>query len=163
MPGEEREVRLELKVLSDVGLVGLPNAGKSSLLRTLSAARPRVGDYPFTTLSPQLGVVDEQDVSGALRGGGYTGPDLRRQRRPRPGQSLPEARGPGPRYSPLVLDASEDPEGADGTLRAELHAAGLSGRPTVTVLNKVDLLDDELRRVPPRDIPRCAAGLREDR
>ncbi len=144
MPGEEREVRLELKVLSDVGLVGLPNAGKSSLLRTLSAAKPRVGDYPFTTLSPQLGVVDEREyrepfvvadipglISGASEGRGLGNRFLRHVARAR--------------VLAVVLDASEDPEGADGTLRAELHAAGLSGRPTVTVLNKVDLLDDELR------------------
>jgi GTP-binding protein len=144
LPGEEREIRLELKVLSDVGLVGLPNAGKSSLLRALSAARPRVGDYPFTTLAPQLGVVDERsyrepfvvaDIPGLIWGAS-------------------EGRGLGNRFLrhvararilTLILDASEDPEGADGILRAELHAAGLSGKPTVTVLNKVDLLDEELR------------------
>jgi GTPase len=144
LPGEEREIRLELKVLSDVGLVGLPNAGKSSLLRTLSAARPRVGEYPFTTLSPQLGVVDERtyrerfvvaDIPGLISGAG-------------------EGRGLGNRFLrhvararllALVLDASEDPEGAEGTLRAELHAARLSEKPTVVVLNKVDLLDEELR------------------
>ena len=144
LPGKEREIRLELKVLSDVGLVGLPNAGKSSLLRTLSAARPRVGEYPFTTLSPQLGVVDERTyrerfvvadipglISGASEGRGLGNRFLRHVARAR--------------LLALVLDASEDPEGAEGTLRAELHAARLSEKPTVVVLNKVDLLDEELR------------------
>jgi GTPase len=144
LPGEERGISLELKVLSDVGLVGLPNAGKSSLLRTLSAARPRVGEYPFTTLSPQLGVVDERTyrerfvvadipglISGASEGRGLGNRFLRHVARAR--------------LLALVLDASEDPEGAEGTLRAELHAARLSEKPTVVVLNKVDLLDEELR------------------
>jgi len=144
LPGEEREIRLELKVLSDVGLVGLPNAGKSSLLRALSAARPRVGDYPFTTLTPQLGVVDDKSnrgrfvvadipglISGASEGRGLGNQFLRHVARAR--------------LLALVLDASEDPEGAEGTLRAELHAARLSEKPVVVVLNKVDLLDEELR------------------
>jgi GTP-binding protein len=144
LPGEEREIRLELKVLSDVGLVGLPNAGKSSLLRALSAARPRVGEYPFTTLTPQLGVVDERTyrerfvvadipglISGASEGRGLGNRFLRHVARAR--------------ILALVLDASEDPEGAEGTLRAELHAARLTAKPMVVVLNKVDLLDEELR------------------
>jgi GTPase len=144
LPGEEREVRLELRSLSDVGLVGLPNAGKSSLLRALSAARPRVGDYPFTTLNPQLGVVDEKTyrnpfvvadipglISGASEGRGLGNRFLRHVARAR--------------LLALVLDVSEDPEGAEATLRAELYAAGLSDRPTVVVLNKIDILDDELR------------------
>jgi GTPase len=144
LPGEEREVRLELRVLSDVGLAGLPNAGKSSLLRALSAARPRVGDYPFTTLTPQLGVVDEKSyrepfvvadipglISGASEGRGLGNRFLRHVARAR--------------LLALVLDASEDPEGAEGILRTELHAAGLSRKPTATILNKIDLLDEELR------------------
>jgi GTP-binding protein len=144
LPGEEREIRLELKVLSDVGLVGLPNAGKSSLLAALSAARPRVGGYPFTTLAPHLGVVDEKsypepfvvaDIPGLILGAS-------------------EGRGLGNRFLrhvararllALVLDASEDPEGAESILRAELHAAGLGKKPTVTILNKVDFLDGELK------------------
>jgi GTPase len=144
LPGEEREVRLELRSLSDVGLVGLPNAGKSSLLRALSAARPKVGDYPFTTLNPQLGVVDEKIyrnpfvvadipglISGASEGRGLGNRFLRHVARAR--------------LLALVLDASEDPEGAEATLRAELYAARLSDRPMVVVLNKIDILDGELR------------------
>ncbi|MDQ3302965.1 MAG: GTPase ObgE [Actinomycetota bacterium] len=144
LPGEEREVRLELRVLSDVGLVGLPNAGKSSLLARLSAARPKVGDYPFTTLTPALGVVDEKTyrdafvvadipglISGASQGRGLGNRFLRHVARAR--------------LLALVLDASEDPEGAEATLRAELYAARLAERPTVVVLNKMDILDEELR------------------
>lgn len=144
LPGEEKEVRLELSVLSDVGLVGLPNAGKSSLLAALSAARPKVGDYPFTTLVPKLGVVDEKTyreafvvadvpglVSGASEGRGLGNRFLRHISRAR--------------LLALVLDAAEDPEGAEAILRTELYAAGLSHKPMVVVLNKVDILDDELR------------------
>lgn len=144
LPGEEKEIQLELRVLSDVGLVGLPNAGKSSLLSRLSAARPKVGDYPFTTLEPKLGVVDEKTyrdsfvvadipglISGASEGRGLGNRFLRHVARAR--------------VLALVLDGSEDPETAEGVLRAELHAAGMSKKPLVVVLNKIDLLDEELR------------------
>lgn len=144
LPGEEKEVRLELRSLSDVGLVGLPNAGKSSLLSSLSAARPKVGDYPFTTLTPALGVVDEKHyrepfvvadipglISGASEGRGLGNRFLRHVARAR--------------LLALVLDASEDPEGAEAILRVELHAAGLYDKPAIVVLNKVDTLDEELR------------------
>ena len=110
----------------------------------MSAARPKVGDYPFTTLTPGLGVVDEKTyrepfvvadvpglISGASEGRGLGNRFLRHVARTR--------------LLVLVLDAAEDPEGSEATLRAELHAAGLSNKPTIVVLNKVDVLDNELR------------------
>lgn len=152
LPGEDREIRLELRVLSDVGLVGLPNAGKSSLLSSFSAARPKVGDYPFTTLTPGLGVVDDRAyrepyvvadipglISGASEGRGLGNRFLRHVARAR--------------LLAIVLDAAEDPEGAEATLRAELYAAGLGDRPSMTILNKVDTLDDELRRYLREEFP----------
>lgn len=144
LPGEERDLHLELRVLSDVGLVGLPNAGKSSLLSALSAAHPKVGDYPFTTLAPKLGVVDGKTVrepfvvadipgliSGASQGRGLGNQFLRHVARAR--------------ILVFVLDASEDPEGSEAVLQAEIAASGLSEKPTAIALNKVDLLDAELR------------------
>lgn len=144
LPGEDREILLELRALSDVGLVGLPNAGKSSLLSRLTAAHPKVGDYPFTTLTPQLGIVDRKTyrkpfavadipglIAGASEGRGLGNRFLRHVARAR--------------LLVLVLDASEDPEASEATLRAELKAAGLSSKPAMVILNKVDLLDDELR------------------
>lgn len=145
LPGDELDVRLELRVLSDAGLVGLPNAGKSSLLSAISAARPRIGDYPFTTLAPRLGVVDEKEVrepfvvadipgliSGASQGQGLGNQFLRHVARAR--------------ILVLVLDASEDPEASEEVLRDELEAARLTEKPTLVALNKVDLLDEELRQ-----------------
>ncbi len=145
-PGERFRLRLELKLIAEVGLIGLPNAGKSTLLRALTRATPKVGDYPFTTLSPQLGIAELDparrmvlaDIPGLIEGasqGAGLGHDFLRHVE---------------RTSVLVhlLDASpadgSDPIAAYRTVRAELAGYGeeLAHKPEIVVLNKVDLLDE---------------------
>jgi GTPase len=144
-PGEERRVDLELRLVADVGLVGLPNAGKSTLLSKLTAARPKVADYPFTTISPNLGVADADEarfvvadvpglIEGAHRGRGLGDRFLRHISRCR--------------VLAYVVDAtSEDPAGDLRTVRGEVdaHDPELPGRPSITVVTKVDLVPE-----PPR-------------
>ena len=143
LPGEEREIELRLKLLADAALVGLPNAGKSSLLTRLSNARPKIAEYPFTTLSPVLGTVEAADgrqlvvadvpglIEGASEGVGLGHEFLAHLERAR--------------LLVHVIDSGEDD--ADErwrTIDAELAAygAGLDQRRQVVVLNKVDLLPD---------------------
>ncbi|MGH2450363.1 MAG: GTPase ObgE, partial [Candidatus Limnocylindria bacterium] len=140
-PGEEREVELELKLIADVGLVGLPNAGKSSLLAAMTRARPKIADYPFTTLTPNLGVagLDERElvvadipglIEGAHRGAGLGEEFLRHVERTR--------------VLVHVIDASRDDPLADvATIEAELAAygRGLAERPRIHALNKIDLAE----------------------
>jgi GTP-binding protein len=138
-PGEEREVELHLKLLADAALVGLPNAGKSSLLARISNARPKVADYPFTTLQPVLGTVESPDgrqlvvadvpglIEGASEGVGLGHEFLAHLERAR---TLVH-----------VVDASRPAAEQWRTIDAELDAygAGLALRPQIVVLNKIDL------------------------
>jgi GTP-binding protein len=144
LPGEERTVWLRLKLIADAGLVGLPNAGKSTFLRAASAATPKVADYPFTTLHPHLGVVDLAenarfvlaDIPGLIEGAS-------------------EGAGLGTRFlghlercAALVhlIDGTEEKPGATyKTVRSELEAygGGLIDKPEFVALNKVDALDPE--------------------
>jgi GTP-binding protein len=140
LPGEEREIELRLKLLADAALVGLPNAGKSSLLTRISNARPKVAEYPFTTLSPVLGTVEASDgrqlvvadvpglIEGASEGVGLGHEFLAHLERAR--------------LLVHVIDSAEDD--ADErwrTIDVELAAygAGLDERPQIVVLNKIDL------------------------
>ena len=144
--GEERWLRLDLKLLADVGLVGLPNAGKSTLLSKISAAKPKIADYPFTTLSPVLGMAswDEYDfvvadvpgiIEGASTGSGLGLDFLRHIERTRVLAHVIDASG-------LVSkDATEDYE----TICRELAAfsPALASRPRVIVASKRDLVREE--------------------
>jgi GTP-binding protein len=145
-PGEERWIWLRLKLIADVGLVGLPNAGKSTLLAATSAAKPKIADYPFTTLTPNLGVVE---LSGNER---FVLADI-------PGliEGAAEGAGIGARFlghiertAVLVhlVDATQEDVGqAWRTIRGELAAygAGLEDKPELLGLNKVDALLPEAR------------------
>ncbi len=146
LPGEEKAVWLRLKLIADVGLVGLPNAGKSTFLAAVSAATPKIADYPFTTLTPNLGVVD---LSAAER---FVLADI-------PGliEGAAEGAGLGVRFlghlercSALIhlVDATgDDVAGAWRTVRAELAAygAGLENKPELVALSKIDALTPEAR------------------
>jgi len=147
-PGDLRMLKLELKVLADVGLLGLPNAGKSTLLRQVSAAEPKVADYPFTTLHPQLGVVRVGPtqsfvmadipglIEGASEGAGLGIRFLKHLSRTRLLLHLVDVAPPDPDIDPLE---------AIDTVVAELeqYSAKLARLPRWLVLNKVDLLDDD--------------------
>lgn len=148
--GERRELRLELKVLADVGLLGLPNAGKSTLIRAVSAARPKVADYPFTTLQPNLGVVRVDDdrsfviadipglIEGAAEGAGLGHSFLRHLQRNRLLLHLVD-------ISPF--DPEADPVHDAQAILEELrkYDPALHAKPRWLVINKIDLLPEEER------------------
>jgi GTPase len=143
LPGEERDLELRLKLLADAALVGLPNAGKSSLLRRISNAKPKVAEYPFTTIAPVLGTVDAPDgrqltvadvpglIEGASEGAGLGHEFLAHLERAR--------------MLVHVIDAADgEPAERWAAIDSELSAygAGLDELPQVVVLNKIDLLSE---------------------
>jgi GTP-binding protein len=148
-PGQERTVRLELKLLADVGLLGFPNVGKSSLITRISAARPKVADYPFTTLVPNLGVVRLSGdrslvvadvpglIEGAHAGAGLGDRFLRHLERTRVLIHLLEVNGEEGR-SPLKDYSKLRKE-------LELYDPALAARPELVAINKVDLADTRKR------------------
>jgi GTP-binding protein len=157
LPGEERTLELQLKLSADAGLVGLPNAGKSSLLARLTRAQPKVADYPFTTLEPVLGTLERDDrqlviadipglIEGASAGAGLGHEFLAHVERCR---LLVHVLDLNP------LDGSDPAENFD-TVEAELreHGHGLAGLPRILALSKSDL-------VPPEDAERAVEEWRE--
>ena len=145
--GEKRDLRLELKVLADVGLLGLPNAGKSTFIRAVSAARPKVADYPFTTLHPNLGVVDIDkhhsfvvaDIPGLIEGAADgAGLGVR---------FLKHLSRTGLLLHLVDISPFDGSTPADDALKiiAELekYSAELAGKPRWLVVNKTDLIPEE--------------------
>lgn len=147
VPGEERWLKLELKLIADVGIVGLPNAGKSTLLSRLSKARPKIAAYPFTTLQPQLGIVELSGyrrfvladlpglIEGAHQGAGLGDAFLRHIERTRVILHLVDIQ---------PLDGQPSPDQAYRAIRDELRAYSelLATKPEVVAANKIDLLPD---------------------
>jgi GTPase len=156
-PGIERWIRLRLKLIADAGLVGLPNAGKSTFLATVTAAKPKIADYPFTTLHPQLGVVRHDgstefvlaDIPGLIQG-------------------AHEGAGLGDRFLGhvercavllhLVDGTQPDPAHAYATVRAELegYGHGLAEKSEVVALNKADAMTPQARTSRVKALERAA-------
>ena len=145
LEGESGEIELRLKLLADIGLVGLPNAGKSSLLARLTRANPKVADYPFTTVEPNLGAIELDDrqlviadipglIEGAAEGAGLGHEFLAHLERCRVLVHLVE-----------VAPAEGDPKSNHRTVRGELagYGAGLEGLPEIIALSKIDLLPED--------------------
>jgi GTP-binding protein len=146
-PGEAKQLRLELKLLADVGLVGFPNAGKSTLIARVSAARPKIADYPFTTLTPNLGVVGLSNdrsfviadvpglIEGAHRGLGLGHQFLRHLERTKLLVHVVDVSGASGRDPASDLD----------TVRRELELfrPELAAKPQIVAANKIDAVDDE--------------------
>jgi GTP-binding protein len=146
-PGESRKLLLELRVLADVGLLGLPNAGKSTLIRAVSAARPKVADYPFTTLHPSLGVVRVGEASfviadipglieGASQGAGLGHQFLRHLARTRVLLHILDLTGEDPVHDARVIAAE-----------LKKYDAALYRKPRWLVFNKIDAVQDPDARV----------------
>ncbi len=150
-PGEIKDLRLEMKLLADVGLVGFPNAGKSTLISRISAARPKIADYPFTTLTPNLGMVQLSGdrsfavadvpglIEGAHRGLGLGHQFLRHLERTKVLVHLVD----------VSSASSRDPVEDLDTLRRELKLfqPSLAAKPQIVAANKMDAVDDESRVV----------------
>lgn len=146
--GESRILRLELKLIADVGLVGLPNAGKSTLISRISAARPKIADYPFTTLEPHLGVVDMGDyrtfvvadipglIEGAHTGSGLGDQFLRHIERTKLLLHMVDISG-------LARDPVADYQTVSREL--ESYSRDVARKPKIVVATKTDALDDEER------------------